>query len=214
MATYAELKTRIITEMVRDDLEDDLATQLTTHIARACEYYANERFWFNAIVVDAACTSGTEVMAIPATVRRIDRLTIPELYREVIEVTLPEYEKIISAANSAPTRYAYYNDSIRLYPTPDAAYTLRFTGLAEIAAPTADADENAWTTEAQDLIVAHTKMTLSRDQFRDPDGVQLFTGAVQDALHRLKRETAQRLVAPLRPLDGRWQRQRFNWLVG
>jgi hypothetical protein len=207
MATYAELKTRIITEMVRDDLSDDLATQLTTHIARACEYYANQRFWFNAIVTTVNTVANTATVAIPTTVRRIDRLTIPANYVELIESTLPDLDDVGHTTVGRPERYAYYNDYVRLYPVPDAIYTLRIYGTAQIAAPSSDSDTNVWTTEAQDLIVAHTKMTLSRDQFRDPEGTQLFMGAVQDSLTRLRRETAQRLRTQLRAkADAPWSR--------
>jgi hypothetical protein len=205
MATYAEMKTRIITEMSRDDLEDDLATQLTTHIARACEYYADRKFWFNSVVTTAATVASTETVAIPATVRRIDRLTIPASTVELIEATLAELDNIESTAGGRPTHYAYYNDFIRLYPVPDAVYALKIYGLSQIAAPSEDADENAWTDEAYDLIVAHTKMTLYRGQFRDPEGTQLALAEVKDALDRLQRETAKRLVTTLRgPREAPW----------
>lgn len=211
MATYAELKTRIIAEMVRDDLSDDLADQLTTHIARACEYYANQRFWFNDIVTTVNTVASTATVAIPSTVRRIDRLTIPANYTELIESTLPDLDDVDHPATARPERYAYYNDYVRLYPVPDGVYTLRIYGIAQIAAPTSSSDTNVWTTEAQDLIVAHTKMTLSRDQFRDPDGTQLFMGAVQDALRRLQRETAQRQRTSLRAkADAPWSTARFE----
>ena len=214
MATYAEIKTRIITELVREDLEDDLADQLTTHIARACEYYANQRFWFNDIVTTASTVASTATVAIPATVRRIDRVTIPANYTELIESTLTDLDDVDHPATARPERYSYYNDSIRLYPVPDAVYSLRIYGLAQIDAPEEDSDTNVWTDEAQDLIVAHTKMTLSRDQFRDPDGTQLFMGAVQDALTRLRRETAQRQRTQLRAkADAPWSRSRFDWAM-
>ena len=53
-----------------------------------------------------------------------------------------------------------------------------------VAAPAVDGDDNEWTDEAQDLIVNHAKMTLCRDQFRDPEGVQLAMGAVTDLAYR------------------------------
>jgi hypothetical protein len=212
MATLDDLKTRIITELSRDDLEDTLAAQLTTHISRACEFYANQRFWFNAVVATASTTANVETVAIPAGVRRIDRMTIPASYAEVQEAILPDLDNVASVTTGRPTHYAYYNDSVRLYPVPDSAYTLRIYGLAQIDAPVDDTDENAWTEEAQDLIVSHTKMTLCRDQFRDAEGTQLAMGATQDALKRLQRETAQRLRTQLQPRsDAPWSRGRVDW---
>lgn len=205
MATLGEMKTRIATEMVRDDLTGDLADQLALHISRACEYYANQRFWFNAVVATVNTAANTATVAIPATVRRIDRLTIPASYVEIKEATLPDIDDVASVTTGRPRLYAYYNDSLRLYPVPDAVYTLQVYGLAQIEAPAADGDTNVWTDEAQDLICAHVRMTLYRDQFRDPEGAKMAIGATQDALDRLQRETAQRLRTQLRPRpDAPW----------
>ena len=210
MATYAKMKTRIVTEMVRSDLEDTLATQLTTHIARACEYFSDERFWFNAIVTTASTTASQQTVDVPATVRRVDRVSIPAYSTNLEEYTLAAIDD--NDVESLPSRYAYHNDAIYLWPIPDAAYTLRIVGLSQINAPVDDTDENAWTDEAQDLIVARVKMTLYRDQFRDPEGAQMAMGAVQEALARLSRETARRLETPLRPAP--FAGTRFNITTG
>lgn len=198
MATLGDLKTRIITELSRDDLTDDLASQLATHLGRAIEYYADTRFWFNAAFGSATATAGTATVAIPGGIRQIDRVTIPAAQVDLIEKTFP---LIVNVTNSTPARpqfYAYYNDSIWLSPVPDSAYTLEFYGIAQITQPAGDSGSTVWTNEAQDLIVNHTKMTLCRDQFRDPEGTQLALGATQDAFKRLRRETARRLSTNLR----------------
>lgn len=196
MPTYADLKTRIITETVRDDLAGDLATTLATHIARAVEYYASTRFWFNTILASAMTTPGTATVDIPATVRIVDRAAYPNGFGDINEYQLVELPD--DGSTGRPTRYAYYNDKLRLWPTPDGAYTLNIYGVAQIAGPTADGDTNVWTNQAYDLITAQTKMTLYRGIFRDPEGAQLAMAEVQDALARLKRETARRVQSPLR----------------
>jgi hypothetical protein len=197
MTTLADLKTRIIAEMVRDDLSDDLAAQLLIHIQRACEYYADEKFWFNSIIASAVTVAGTATVNVPATMRRVDRVSIPAYYTDaLIEVTLIDLKS--DTTQSLPRGYAYYNDALKFYPIPDAVYTLELTGLAQVAAPTADADTSIWTNEAQDLIVARTKMTLYRGQFRDPEGTQLAIAEVQEVFNKLKRETAKRLETKLR----------------
>ena len=196
MATLADLKTRIIAEMVRDDLSDDLATQLLTHIQRACEFYADDKFWFNAAIASVDTVASTQTIDVPATMRRVDRVTIPAYDEELIEVTLQDLA--FYPLESIPRGYAYYNDQLKLYPTPDAVYSLQLTGLAQVDAPALDADTSIWTNEAQDLIVARTKMTLYRAQFRDPEGTQLALAEVQDVYNKLKRETARRLETKLR----------------
>jgi hypothetical protein len=197
MTTLADLKTRIIAEMVRDDLSDDLAAQLLIHIQRACEYYADEKFWFNSIIASAVTVAGTATVNVPATMRRVDRVSIPAYYTDaLIEVTLIDLKS--DTTQSLPRGYAYYNDALKFYPIPDAVYTLELTGLAQVAAPAVDADTSIWTNEAQDLIVARTKMTLYRGQFRDPEGTQLAIAEVQEVFNKLKRETAKRLETKLR----------------
>ena len=47
MATLSDLKTRVQTELNRDDLADDLADSLTLSIQQSIDYYAPQRFWFN-----------------------------------------------------------------------------------------------------------------------------------------------------------------------
>lgn len=196
MATLGEMKTRIIAEMVRDDLSDDLAAQLLIHIQRACEYYADEKFWFNSIIASAVTVAGTATVSVPASMRRVDKVSIPAYYTDLIEVTLIDLDT--DTTQSIPRGYAYYNDSLKFYPIPDAVYTLSLIGLAQVAAPALDADESIWTDEAQDLIVARTKMTLYRGQFRDPEGTQLAIAETQEVFSKLKRETAKRLETKLR----------------
>lgn len=196
MTTLADLKTRIITEMVRDDLADDLAAQLLIHIQRACEYYSEEKFWFNSLVTTAVTVAGTQTVNVPVTMRRVDRVTIPAYTQELIEVTMQDLD--FDTVQSIPRGYAYYNDALKLYPTPDAVYTLQLTGIAQVDAPELDADTSIWTNEAQDLIVARTKMTLFRGQFRDPEGTQLAIAEVQEVYSKLRRETARRLETKLR----------------
>ena len=214
MATLGELRNRIVTEMVRDDLSEPstgsgqgLSDQLTLHISRAIEYFSDRTFWFNSIIVSADCTAGVSVMDIPASVRRIDRLTIPAAFQEVREVGLEEISGL-EPLSGLPYLYSGYNDQIRLYPTPDAVYSLQFTGLKQIDAPTEDGDSaTVWTNQAQDLIAARTRMTLYRDQFRDPDGAQMAMAAMREAEDRLLTETARRLETPLR---GRSRGGRYN----
>ena len=197
MTTLADLKTRIVTETQRDDLSGDLAAQLLNAIQKACRYYQNEKFWFNSIITTAATVAGTATVNVPSTMLRVDRVTIPAQYTELLEATLADlsYETV----QSIPRAYAYYNDALKLYPVPDAVYTLELTGLADVAAPAVDADTSIWTNEAADLIVARAKMTLYRDQFRDPEGVQFAQADVQEVFAALKRETAKRLETKLRP---------------
>lgn len=210
MATLADLKARIVAEMARDDLETDIPDVLLYHIQDACEFYSDTKWWFNSILTTVTTTANVATVTIPSTVRIIERLTIPAYDRELREVTLGGLDETTS--NAAPSHYSYYNDSIRFWPTPDAAYTLNVYGIAKVAAPAVDADTSIWTNEAAPLIAAHARMTLSRDVFRDPDGTQLAQGAITDWRTRLKRETARRLRTPLR--STMWAGEPFSITTG
>lgn len=197
MATYAQMKARIASEMVRDDIASggDSESILETHIAQACEYYADRKFWFNSILTTATTSASTATVSIPATVRIVERVTIPAYDIQLREVILRKLDD--DTDTGLPCRYSYYNNSLRFWPIPDQAYTLNIYGIAQVDAPSSDSDENIWTTEAYNLIVGHTKMTLARGLFRDTDGALLWQAEVQDALSRLQRETAKRLDTPL-----------------
>ena len=197
MATLADLKTRIQTNLVRDDLADDLADELLSQIQDACEYYADEKFWFNSLVASISTVASTATVDMPVTFRRIDQLTIPAYNKELREETLENMP--IYPVYGIPECYAYYNDQLTLHPIPNAVYTLEASGIKQIDAPALDADSNEWTNEAAPLIRSHTRFTLLRDQFRDAEGAQMASGAVAENHNKLRRKTAKRLETKLRP---------------
>lgn len=199
MATFAQIKSRVAGELNRDDLATDLVERLEEHIQDACEYYADRKFWFNSVLDQTASTAAsTATVSIPSGVQIVEKVTIPAYDRELIEVPLDRLDDY-TGGESLPEYYAYYNDSLRFYPIPDAVYSLNIWGVAQVDAPTADATTNIWTNQAKRLIVSHTKMTLCRDVFRDDHGFELAAGAVSDHLAQMQRLTAKRLKAPLRP---------------
>ena len=205
MADFDALKLEVATETNRDDIASggDIEGTLEKHIQDACEFFADTKFWFNSILTTATTSANVATVAIPAGVRIAERVTIPAYQMELAEATastLPE-----SVSTGMPSRYAYYNDSLRFYLTPDAAYTLNIYGIAQIDAPSAGSDTSVWTNEASRLIRARTKQTLYRGVFRDTEGATLAAAEAQEELVRLKRETARRLVTPLRaPRAGRY----------
>lgn len=198
MVTFATQKTRIATEMTRADLAASgaLETLLEQHYQDAVEHYANEKFWFNSIRTTVNTVASTATVAVPSTVRAVERVRIDAYDSELIEVTLDKLSDY-SASVGIPTHYAYYNDNLRFHPVPDAIYTLTIYGVAKVAAPTTGSDDTIWTNEAAPLIRAHTKMTLYRSVFRDAEGTQLALAEVKDAHARLRRETAKRLLTPI-----------------
>lgn len=213
MADLTALKLEIATEMDRDDIavSGALESTLLKHIQDACEYFSDTKFWFNSVVVSVNTAAATQTVAIPSTVRIVERVTIPASGVELQEVQIDDLPD--GSESGVPSRYAYYNDNLRLWPIPAGIYALRLYGIAKVAAPSSGSDSSIWTNEASRLIRARTKMTLWRGVFRDPDGAQLAQAEVIEELARLQRETMRRLVSPLRvPSDFAAMRQNYSLL--
>jgi hypothetical protein len=114
---------------------------------------------------------------------------------------------------SMPRYWAEDEETIHLWPIPDAVYTLYVYGTADIDIPASGAASNIWTTEAFDLMRAEAKITLYRGPLRDPDGMQLAMSERDDALAWMRRESRNRDKAPL-VTDLPPTRQYFNWKTG
>lgn len=67
-----------------------------------------------------------------------------------------------------PTDWAYYAESVRLYPIPDAAYHVTLNGTQRVTALSEDSDSNVWTQDGFDLIRCEAKLILARDTLHDP----------------------------------------------
>lgn len=201
MATYLDLRTRIITETSRDDLLDVLADQLVTHIAQAIEHHAGKRFWFNEGILASVCVIGNQYANKPSGMREVDRVTVsvggsPRPMKPRSLVYIDDLAAVSSAGQ--PTDYAETGDQIRVYPTPNLAFPLGFIGIVDLTPLEADSDSNAWTNQGYDLITSRAKFTLYRDQFKDATGAQLAQSAETEALTKLRGETARRMSTGMR----------------
>jgi hypothetical protein len=92
-------------------------------------------------------------------------------------------------ATGIPGSWAENEGLIQLFPIPDAVYSLKVTGIADLGVP---ASTNEWTTEAYDLIAATTRKILFRDVLRDTEGYTLTKMAEEEELSKLRRESRRR----------------------
>jgi hypothetical protein len=209
MATLDDLRDRIIRETNRDELTDAPnvdnlidanATTLDLCIQRAVDYYANQRFFFNETTTTLSAISGTQAITYPSGYRSIDRLSVNiggNRYGLQVQdwITIDQWLGW-GTANGQPTDYSVSNGVITLYPIPNDTYMLTVLGISDVT-PALDysdgASSNAWTNEAQDLIAYRTRFLLLRDYFRDPDGASLAAGAEQEALAKLRAQTANQI---------------------
>lgn len=191
------MKARIANELARSDLTSEIAYAITDAIAA----YRDERFFFNesrtitfSTVAGQEFYDSTDAAAI-ATIRRFDYIGvyIGDQFNRLEYCTPDEMEWLSTGLTSsgAPFDYTYYQRKIRLYPTPDAVYTVRVGASVTFAAPANDSEiNNPWMVEAERLIRSRAKNELALHVLKDTDLAQTMAIAVQEALDQLKGETA------------------------
>lgn len=124
--------------------------------------------------------------------------------RYTLNPRTPQYLDDISvnpAVVSQPVDYAYDTEQLRFYPIPDGTYPIGIWAIQRFAALEADADSNAWTNEAFDLIKSEAKLILGRDVLHDQELEQSAYRAIYGSpgvrgdrgyLFALKGETSRR----------------------
>ena len=108
----------------------------------------------------------------------------------------PEELEILSDSTSAtgqPSNYTYFNKQIRLYPIPDAVYTVRLQlgpyRLGTLANPS---DNNAWLDDAYDLLKARAKYRLWKNTLFEPGHAAEAMNDYNEQFAMLKAETSKR----------------------
>lgn len=65
-----------------------------------------------------------------------------------------------ASGGSQPVQFAYYQDRILLYPTPNAVYGLILSYVRRLTTLSADADNNGWTNFAEPVIRSRAKWDI------------------------------------------------------
>jgi hypothetical protein len=198
MATFADLKSEIATDLVRTDL----TTQIDQAVLDAVQYHASERFWFNetrdytfstvagtsdyTLATVSGVTDFIKVDYVQATISSSNKFMLDQ-------VTPDEMEDLLSVTTSGqPTCWAYYNSTFRFYPVPDAVYTMRIAGHCVLSALSGASDSNAWTTHARNLIRATARKFVFARNIRNLPLAQVSEIDEGRELDRLRRETSRR----------------------
>lgn len=205
MATFAVLKAQIADDLSRTDL----TSQIETAVLDAITFYERKRFYFNESRTLTVTTVAAQefydeddAAGIP-TLLSIDvakiSITTTDVYAlEVIPYdTLEEISQNTTLDAGQPSYLAYYNQTIRLYPVPTAAWTLRISGVRSLTALSAAGDQNAWTTDARDLIRARAKWDLYTHVIKDFEQADRMSQAEQLAFTTLRGATMSRSASGL-----------------
>ena len=198
MTTFAILKARIADEIARTDLTANIITSVVSAVA----FYERRRFYFNEATTTFSTVSGQDYYsssdnAAIATLIEIDSLLVTESGTKS-PVIATDFQFIAdqnnsSSATGAPQFYCYYKRNIRLSPFPDAVYTMTMAYVARLTALSADADTNAWTTDAEELIRCRAKWDLFSHVIRDFGEADRAKQAELEALSVLEAETGKRI---------------------
>lgn len=201
MTTLATLKATIADDLARTDLTSQIASAINT----AIEHYQDERFYFNEtrsstfVTVAAQSTySSSDDPDIPKFAR-LDMVSLEDSSSEqhnLRQYGIKEMESLLdnSAASGRPYAYLYFEESFRLYPIPDAVYTIRPIGTIQKDAPATDDETgNVWMTDAAELIRCSAKAYLAAHLLRDPELAQVMVAAEDRALKRLRRKGGARM---------------------
>lgn len=185
MTTLAIMKARIADELMRDDL----TSQIAYAIPEAIEFYQPHRFYFNE-------SDGIEFRTLTAD-------TIPYLYdidavfllrngqyEELCQITPEEWRVLTDSQTGEPYNWAYFQEEMRLYPTPDQEYTIKVQAHYKVSAPASDSEaDNRWMTDAEAMIRHYSKGILWRDVIYEPEKAAICFLAAEQAFERLKNMT-------------------------
>lgn len=202
--TYGALKTRIANEIA----DSTLSAEIILAIESAIKFYERKEFWFNSktgtfvTVADQEYYGSAANTDIPTLVKIASPIKVTSSGYKY-DVCIVPFADIDAAQDGTrtgrPENAAYFNEQIRLYPIPDAVYTVTMAYQYRLTDLSADADENAWTDDAEELIRQRAKMILAADVLRDVDMYNAAKEFERDAYKALKEETrARRSVSLLR----------------
>jgi hypothetical protein len=213
MTTYVIMQNRISDEAASVSTASSslYETQIQSAILSAVAHYARERFYFNqktntfSTVANQEYYSSSDFTDLPNLVE-IDGMTAT-IGSTKLPVKKMDFEPINDAQSSAvvgfPRYYTYYKQNLRLYPIPDAVYTMTVAYLYKLTALSAGSDSNAWTTDAEELIRNRAKAALRCDTMKEDaaiaermdlgrSGRPFYSYAEEMAYRALKRESRLR----------------------
>jgi len=176
VTTFGTLRDRIADELDRTDL----TSQIEREIKSAIAFYERKRFWFNEKRVDFPTVTSqewytaTDDSDIP-NLLTLDIAKIAIGSANKYPLDLKPYDELEAISDGAaadagqPTSLAYFQKQIRLYPIPDASYSVVLSGIFALDSLSASADTNAWMTDGEALIRQRVKANIYSNVIRDPE---------------------------------------------
>lgn len=204
MSDYGTMKARIASEILRSSWAD---TFVQNAVLDAIEDFKFTRFRFNVARFRMNTVADKEIYDLPddlldgdgnalntgETLLEIDAMNCRynDAASSVDPVTDGWLENVTTSNTTGqPCFYAFDGTQIRFTPIPDQVYSIRMTGLKQLATLTDATDTNAWMVEGAGLIRARAKVRLYRDILRDTAMVANAQAEEDNALRSLQRSQA------------------------
>lgn len=190
MTTMAGLREKILTDLNRTD-----ATAVAeTAIADAKIAYDHERWWFNERRAKFGTTPDTEYLPLPSDYIECDSMLITfNGYIYPLEGWgKREHDRLANYATDTgvPTAFSIYDSQIRLYPIPDATYSVTMSYQFVMPALTVS-ESNVWTNELGNLMRFHAVADLYANYLHAPDRAAVAKQQEQEEYSRLQRRNAK-----------------------
>lgn len=199
MSTFGVMKSRIARELVRSDIDTEIGEAINSAILQ----YENHGWWFDesisttfSTVASQQAYTSSDSADIPKFVS-IDeaRVTISTGdLRQLVRLNFNDLSNRTTATNSTgqPQFYAYYGNSIHLYPIPSGVWTIRVSGKKRSTDLSATSDANGWMTHGELLIRSAAKKMLAAHVIREPAIMEMMAAAEAEALQALRTQNNYR----------------------
>lgn len=196
MSTFLDMQNNIANYLMRSDLTQEI--QLA--INRAIRIASRNRYWFDESVGAFNTVAGTQsystVENLPENIRNVDyvRLTVSSTYYELIQ---RDINYIITANvndnESQPTDWAFFEQKIWLYPTPNLVYPVTIYFHKAYPDLVNANDENDFTTnpEAEEYIENYALYWLYKKVILDREKAEEYRVLSNESMKILQSITAQ-----------------------
>lgn len=195
MATYEQAVNQIISELTRSDTS--ITSFVQQEVLQACDFYNSTRFWFNEAKANFITSASQNSYTGTTNILELDSvlITMPGGSKYELEPMNYAVMNALDMGNfvGQPTHYSYFAEAFRLYPTPNASFTIDIAYQARFATLSATGDSNALLTHGLELIKSRAKKNIYADRFKDGDRAMSYAQLENTALDRLILQTEKLL---------------------
>lgn len=175
------------------DLEAAEVDQIRLHINEAIKAHQKDEFWFNHQLWERPTEVGKEFYALPSAYVAGLTISIAAPRRTLLGVSNDEMEGWDPGERRQPTHYALFSNQYRIFPIPDAVYTLRLWGITSYPELVNATDSNPWIENAFELIREAAKARVFYSMLHDEQKALLAQQAAEMLRRSLRKETQVRM---------------------